>query len=1142
MSKTNSTAKKFAAGVVSFAMSVSFVFGGAVAPAQAQTVESLAATIAGLNATIAALSAQLAALTGGSTTTGGATTTGGTGYQFNVSLSLGDTGNDVKELQMLLNTDPATQVAVSGAGSPGNETTYFGPATKAAVVKFQNKYATQVLTPVNLTSGTGYFGSSSRTFANTMGTGSTNTGSTGTTPTVPTGSTLGVTLASDSPAASVLVVGQAIGDLAHFTFTNTSSTEAKVTKLMLNRTGVSSDSVLSNVYLFDGATRLTDAASVSVGVVTLSNPSAGLFTVPAGTSRTISVRSDISGGSGQVVGVSLASVESTVTVAGSFPVAGAVHSIATGTMGTVALTYTGPTGATENPASDVRVFEAQTVVSTNDARLESLTIENRGTSADGDLQNFKLYIDGVQVGSTVAQTVGDKAVFDLSSNPEVLKTGTRIIKVLADVVKGSSETFDIQIRKASDLRVIDTEFNQPILATTFSVGAGSANTIAAGSLSVTKANNSPSKTVAVGASNVLWGSYEFRATGEDVKIEAVTIDTDNSVLGTDTMDNVKVFVNGSQVGSTRDVTADTGTEFTFGSSFVALAGEVTKVDVYGDAKTSAAVDFTAGSTVDVGVTIAAADTEGLSSGNTVSAISEVEGNSRTVVASTLTATKSTGYGGATLIAGTNNAKIGSFVLSAGSTEGINVNTVVVNLPSADSASITDLMLKSGGTQIGTTKSVPSTDNSFSVNFEVPASETKTIDIYANIKSGADAGTIIATIDSTSGGTGAVTANSATTGSDVALQTITVGSGTLTVEEGSSPTDSIVLDGSTDVKVGTFRLSAVNSDFTVRELKVKIPSDAATSVSNVILKNGSTVLASQQPAGPSTSQTHATATFTGLSLAVERGADTLLDVYVDVTTIASANANISGKAITVLLDADEGFVATDSAGTEDTSLAGSDLDSAATTGEGTVYVRHSIPTISSSVNSGSDSASFDSNDTVLGNFTVEADASAPIYWKKFVFNVSKTSGVTVGATSSLSLKDSGGNTITGTFSTTSGSLLGGLEAISSTATTGNLIFIATSEEEIPAGTSEAYKLEGDIGTGGSGTETLNLKIKALSSSVSTAAYATLHTSAADVSESFVWSDNAADVVDGSHSESSLDWTNDELVIINDVWISKMSLTN
>ena len=77
------------------------------------------------------------------------------GFSFKMDMRLGDTDGDVRELQRVLNASVDTQVTLDGDGSPGNETTYFGPKTKAAVVKFQNKYRDSVLAPYGLTAGDG---------------------------------------------------------------------------------------------------------------------------------------------------------------------------------------------------------------------------------------------------------------------------------------------------------------------------------------------------------------------------------------------------------------------------------------------------------------------------------------------------------------------------------------------------------------------------------------------------------------------------------------------------------------------------------------------------------------------------------------------------------------------------------------------------------------------------------------------------------------------------------------------------------------------------------------------------------------------------------------------------------------------------
>lgn len=134
-----------------------------VVPVSAQTVaeikiDDLQAIIKELQAKISALQAQVQALQVQTQTQPlqeQPTSPGGTAAtcSFSRDLTLGSQGDDVRCLQQYLNSTPY-KVAESGPGSPGNETTYFGPLTQAAVAAWQ---AANGVYPA-----AGYFGSSSR--------------------------------------------------------------------------------------------------------------------------------------------------------------------------------------------------------------------------------------------------------------------------------------------------------------------------------------------------------------------------------------------------------------------------------------------------------------------------------------------------------------------------------------------------------------------------------------------------------------------------------------------------------------------------------------------------------------------------------------------------------------------------------------------------------------------------------------------------------------------------------------------------------------------------------------------------------------------------------------------------------------------
>lgn len=657
-----------------------------------------------------------------------------------------------------------------------------------------------------------------------------------------------------------------------------------------------------------------------------------------------------------------------------------------------------------------------------------------------------------------------------------------------------------------------------------------------GTVSVVKASTSPSSNVTKGASNVKWATFEFTASNEDVKVES--LDVIASTTLDHGLDNGKIFVDGVQVGSTKDLTDATAVNFTFGSGFILQAGETAIVDIYADAKTTTGAAFTNGDTAAITLGQGNANGERLASLTSINVpSSNVVGNTLTINSSTLTATKYSGYGNQTILAGTSNAKLGSFTLSAGSAEGVNVNTIVINLSADEAATITDLKLVNNatGATIGSAKPSPSTDNSFSVNLDIAASATKTIDIVGNIKSGSNNGPWIATVDETTGGTGLSTGNSITmdtngisdTGNDVDLQIITIASATLTEAVGVSPDNANVIAGSNDVKVGSFNFTASNSSFTIQELAVKIPANAATSVSAVTLKwAGNTTGVSQALSLSSGAQTYATATFTGLTFSVPTNETKTIDVYVNIPTIA--NGATSGTAITALLDWDNGFKAVDSSGTASTTMSSfADLNSAATTGKGTMYVRKSKPTLaavaldSTVLNAGSDQ--------VLGRFSVSADAAGKVDWGSVVFTVNKTSTITIGSTSTLAVW-SGSNQIAGSIATTTGSLLGGLDACVNQ-TTCLLHFRPTNVETIEAGTSKTYELRGTVG-GIAASSNVSVSIANPQTTASSTAIfgAVAGTQGESSAASFAWSD-WSDLSDHSSSAtgaSTSDWTGDYLV--------------
>ncbi len=177
-----------------------------------------------------------------------------------------------------------------------------------------------------------------------------------------------------------------------------------------------------------------------------------------------------------------------------------------------------------------------------------------------------------------------------------------------------------------------------------------------------------------------------------------------------------------------------------------------------------------------------------------------------------------------------------------------------------------------------------------MNYDIPVSSSRTIDIYGNILSGSNPGTIVASVTTSTTGIGDTTGIAASVLNPTQLQNIGVGSGTLAITRGAGdPVSNNVLAGASQVMVGEFNFAAQNSQYTVQNLAILVPNAAATSVTNVTLSykdvNGATQTVTQ-PLTVNAAMPFATATFTGLTMYVPINDSSNLDVFVGTPTVAS----------------------------------------------------------------------------------------------------------------------------------------------------------------------------------------------------------------------------------------------------------------
>src|SRR6185503_8145253 len=129
---------------------------------------------------------------------------------------------------------------------------------------------------------------------------------------------------------------------------------------------------------------------------------------------------------------------------------------------------------------------------------------------------------------------------------------------------------------------------------------------------------------------------------------------ENSVSNGGGLKNGKIYFNGVQVGSTKDIVdcSSGSTDFSLGSSLILPAGQTALVSVYADAKTSTSTNLVNNETATITIKSGSSNGQGQSSLNSVNVPNgDISGNAVAVSSSALTASKFSGYADQTIIPG-----------------------------------------------------------------------------------------------------------------------------------------------------------------------------------------------------------------------------------------------------------------------------------------------------------------------------------------------------------------------------------------------------------------------------------------------------------------------------------------------------------
>ncbi|TSC68884.1 MAG: Uncharacterized protein G01um101456_440 [Parcubacteria group bacterium Gr01-1014_56] len=1092
----------------------------ALTQAQISSIISLLQSFGADQATINNVQASL----NGQATPGTGTGSGGACPALTRDLQQGSTGADVMALQKFLNTMTGTIVSLSGAGSPGNETSTFGPATKAAVIKFQTLY--------NITPIAGYAGAKTRAQIASVCGGVVTPG----TP-VPTGPGLTVSAAAQ-PANALAPQGASRIPFTTFTITNNSGAAVVVNNVTVQRTGFGIDANFSGIVLLDqNGLQLGTAKTLN------SNHQANVgdaWTLNAGQSMTLTVAGNIATGQttgGQIVSLQVVAINTSAPVNGSLPINGASHTINTTlTLGSLSTTTSSfDPGAAQTKSigdTNVRISGIRfTAGSAEDLKLYNIRFRQTGTASASDISNVMVDVNGTKYPTTIDST-GKYYTVVFPGGLMIAKGNSIDVYTVVDISgsNAASRTIKLDIDKVTDVYFVGQLYGYGVAPSgtytpwfasyTTTINAGTATTIG-------KANEVAAQNIAVNVSNQPLGGFVTDFKGEAVSVTQIVVNfgygntTDDGELFTSIsiVDANGVVVSGPVdgvlvAGSQQKATFTDTLTFPTGRQVYTIKGKIP-------------------STVSNGQTVIASTTPsgwtsptGQTSGNSITlSQGNFSMNTMTVQAAALVASLSTSPSSQNIVAGGQGILFTNLQLDASASgEDIRISALPIRL-TGTVADLSSCQLYNGTTILNTGSNVPSslsssgTATTFTLDnsLTIAKGAVTTLALKCNVSTAAS-GTYIWSIASgdTWSSTGVTSGVSVTeTFGNLTAGTMTVAAGSLALTvDSSSPSYTVVAGGATGVTAGIFKFRATNEAVNLSKLGMTLANgtygassgsggNGAANLVQVYVYDGATLVGTATFTGTATVSTSTLSSIVSLP----KDTDKILTIKTDLAQVGTSQPGGIGNFVKVDPNSSEGSGVS----------SGTTVKTGATSGVNGFRIFKSYPTLAADTLPSTGGA-----DGRLMRFKVTANAAGPVGIQEFTFTVSSTTGVTVTTVRLKAYTDSaysspiGGQATGGQIGSDTGNVISG---------TAFEISPTTNPVAIPAGTTIWFELTGAV----SGMDTGDSLVTTLSGD---SAYPTGLTSGYNVgtttatgevggvAANFVWTGNSTTTA----TVDSVDWSN------------------